>query len=221
MLFADEFVEFLFIWNDFMQAIENIGVIFEKNLKKNKLDKLISTTKYLNNWCDENNFKLNGFMKIIELRDEVISDMLISGLNPYYNGLNLTRGTYNLVNILRRNLSEGMSEIINIKKCIYEGFRLNLCLWDEKLNMYVCQHNNMGISSQSKLITPIMQSVDVQNKDHDELNKYILQNRPQKIILSDINIRTKFTDKGMYELTGEDISVMDGFVDVDIDFTYH
>ena len=214
MIFADEFIEQLFIWNDFMGAIDNLGNMIEKNIKGKK-DKIISTTKYLGDWCDKNGFKLSGFMKIIELRDEIISDMLILGLNPYYNGLGLDRGTYNLVNILRRNLSEGMEEIINIKKCIYDGFRMNLCIWNDYLNMYVCHYNNVGISIQSKLVKPITQSDEVKKQTN------IIQNRPQKIILSDINLKSKFSDQGMYELTAEDVSVMDGFVDVDIEFSSH
>ena len=62
--------------------------------------------------------------------------------------------------------------------------------------------------------------------DLPELQAYkkqtnIIQNRPQKIILSDINLKSKFSDQGMYELTAEDVSVMDGFVDVDIEFSSH
>jgi len=211
MLFADEFIEYLFIWNDFMKAIDKIGDQMEKTARAKKMQTI--STHYLENWTKTNFFTLSGLYAIIERRDELINDMLTMGLNPYFNGLELPRGTYNLVNILKRNLQEGMEEVRKIKKCIYEGYRFNLCIWNNITKSYVNNHTHNEVTIDSKLIKPL--NYEVQN-DND-----IKQNQPQKIIVSEILVRSSFKHKGMFEFMGGDLSVLDGFVDVDLDFLSH
>jgi hypothetical protein len=227
LLFADEFVEYIFIWNDFMLAVEKLGNLFEKSIKTDK--KSILASNYLVNWCDENSFKLDGLLTVVELRDELLADMLSVGLNPYYNGLEIPRGTYNLVSILQRNLSEGMDEICKIKKSIYEGYRMNLCSWDDNLNMYTIVANNVGIHIDSNLVKPIIPESNKSysngfkkgGKEVEEVEDLIKQNRPQKIIVSEIRLMPKFFDEGMYELVASDICILDGYVDIDIEFGLH
>lgn len=265
LLFADEFVEYLFIWDDFMNAVENLGDLLEKNIKNNK--KNIVTSTYLNTWCKENHFKLDGLLSVVEMRDEIITDMLTNGLNPYYNGLDIPRGTYNLVNILKRNLSEGMDEICKLKKSIYDGYRMNLCIWDDNIHLYKNIWNGIGIHITSDIIKPILpeeriststgkswpnsihkngiplvkksddtlsteksgsgeksRNIDDKNSNLSKVNDLkdmIKQNRPQKIIVSEIKLAPKLSDNTMYELVGSDVCVLDGYVDVDMDFLLH
>lgn len=230
LVFCDEFIEYLFIWNDFMNIIGNVGNVLEKS---SKLDRLTSIPmNYIYKWCKDNSFKYDGLLKVIELRDEVIGDMLTMGLNPYYNGLLLPKGTYNLANILKRNISEGLDEIKKIKHCIYEGYRFNLCVWSPVSKKYVNQYSHNNISLDSKLIKPFTGVISnisnigmnnssngntTDNKDK-EIDADIKQSVPQKIIVSAITLQESFFSKGMYEFSGGDISVMDGFVDVDVNF---
>jgi len=208
LVFCDEFIEYLFIWNDFMTEIGKIGKLIERNTKLDKSSNM--SMNYLHKWCKDNSFKLDGLLKVVELRDEVIGDMLTMGLNPYYNGLSLTKGTYNLVDILRRNLTEGMDEIKKIKQCIYEGYRFNLLVWNPALRKYVNQYSHNNISIESKLIKPTMD-------DSGEIKQLV----PQKIITSNVMLQEGFLAKGLYDFIGGDISVMDGFVEVDINFLQH
>ena len=211
LLFSDEFIEYLFIWNDFMEVIGKVGSQLEKSSRKSKKKEL--PVGYIEKWTRENFFSLEGFLNIIELRDEVIGDMLAMGLNPYYNGLNLSRGGYNLVNILNHNLQEGMDEIRKIKMCIYEGYRFNLCTWESGVNGYVNQHYHTVINIDSKILRPLGNEI----KDDEDIK----QRRPKYIITSDIRLRPSFITKGMYEFAGSDISVMDGFVEIDASFLHH
>ncbi len=206
ILFADEFIEYLFIWYDFMQAIEKVGAVLEKNSIAGA--KKAIPINYVPGWCEENGFKLDGLMRVVELRDEILGDMLTMGINPYYNGLDLPRGTYNLVSILRRNLTDGMQEIIKIKHCIYEGYRLNVCIWDIHRKAYI-SGNHIALSLDSKLTKAMTPDADLK------------QTRPQKIIVSGITLMESFFDKGNYDFVGGEVSVLDGFVDVDIDFVSH
>ena len=55
-------------------------------------------------------------MSVIRTRDEIIDNMLEEGLDPYFNGLGLDIGTYNLKEIFYRNIDEGVKEVKKNKK---------------------------------------------------------------------------------------------------------
>lgn len=185
-IIQDEFIEYLFIWNEFIELFEKPGL----SLISDKLDK----------WCEEIGVRLDSMLRIVELRDEIISDMITMGLNPYYNGLNLERGVYNFTDILKRNLTEGVDEIKKIKNCIYEGYRFQIYIWNDISRQYVGRFQN-----------------------NVELTSYLIDHKsgqvPQKIIVSDVVIRELPTK--LYKFIGGDISVLDGFVDVDMEFLNH
>jgi HrpA-like RNA helicase len=207
LLIADEFIEYLFIWHDFMMVTGKVGDLLEKKSERGVLSNV--PLNYLPKWCEENNFKLDGLMAVVELRDEIIENMLMIGLNPYFNGMDLPRGLYNLVHILERNLSEGMSEIKKMKMSIYEGYRANLCVCNIETQRYI-NRQNCHVELESKIIKPI-----------GEMNDEIQQKRPQKIIVSQIMVSENPFEKGMYIFKGGDVSVMDGFVDIDREFLDH
>lgn len=185
-IIQDEFIEYLFIWNEFID-------LFEKPT-------LTTINSKLDDWCEEIGIRLDSMLRIVELRDEIISDMITMGLNPYYNGLNLERGIYNFTDILKRNLSEGIDEIKKIKNCIYEGYRFQIYIWNDISRQYVGRCQNTV-----------------------ELSSYLIDHKsgqvPQKIIVSDIVIREMPTK--LYKFVGGDISVLDGYVDVDMEFLNH
>lgn len=207
LVFCDEFIEYLFIWNDFMEIIGKMGQTLEKTTKLSKSS--VMSVNYLPQWCKENHFNYDGFMKIIDLRDELLATMLSLGLNPYYNGLELVRGSYNLISILQRNLTEGMNEIIKIKKCIYEGYRFNLYMWNDVLKAYTSNYSHNTISLDTQLTKSL------------PTNDNFEQNKPQKIIVGNVVLKESFHDKGMYEFSGENVSVLDGYVNVDVTFLDH
>ena len=277
MIFCDEFIEYLFIWEDFMEQIDivtdKIKKFISKNTKKgagvddedasdtennkytegeyntedtnnpeptegeyntedtnstngttNKKDELDADDLFLNEdtdkikpelpeimnhlekWALENKFDYETLMKIISVRDELISDLLNLGLNPFYNSLGLTRGKYKLTNILKYNLTDGIEEIKKIKNCIYEGYRLNLFIWNDISQKYISNVYNYSISIDSKLIRPLQPDADIK------------QLRPQKIVVANIMLSSSNFVKGMYEFKGNDISILDGYVNVDTNF---
>jgi hypothetical protein len=133
--------------------------------------------------------------------------MLTMGLNPYYNGLDLPTGTYNLTKILQRNVNEGMDEIIKIKKSIYEGYRFNVFVYNDISKLYINNYYHYPAVLNSKLIQYIN-------------GEFIQQHQPQKIIAGNILLRPNI-DSPTYEFNATDISVLDGFVDVDMEFLTH
>jgi hypothetical protein len=106
MVFCDEFIEYLFIWEEFMDQVNNLGETIKNissaksNAKKSKNKSTIKNIDeimtYLENWCVENKFNYDAMMNISIARDELLTDLLNIGLNPYYNGLLLPKGKYNL-----------------------------------------------------------------------------------------------------------------------------
>jgi HrpA-like RNA helicase len=198
-VFADEFVENLFIWYEFMEELDKIGEKLEKNASFAK-----KSQEYLEKWSRDK-FRLHGMYAIIERRDEVIEDMLSLGLDPYYNSYEIGGGGFDLVKLLRRNFAEGMNEILKIKKCLYEGYRLNLCTWNDKVNGYV-NSKNLVIGLQTPLLKPLKVGEDKAKK---------IQIRPKNILVSGLMLMPMFDT---YSFVGGEVSVMDGFVDVDYNF---
>ena len=83
-----------------------------------------------------------------------MESLLSGGINIFYNGLDLKRGTYNLLHIIRNNRADGMEEIKKIKQCIYEGYKLNMATWDKKVRSYVLDFKKASCMIDSPLITP-------------------------------------------------------------------
>lgn len=190
-IIRDEFVEYLFIWNEFISLFDKFG----KSKKSVEYHQIMDK---LEEWCEKVHIQLNGLIRVIELRDEIIGDMVLMGLNPYYNGLKLTKGTYNLNNILHQNLAEGMEEIRKIKNCIYEGYRFNVCNVNAK-GQYI-NHWQLPVNISSQIIE---------------------KNEIQQLVVSDVVLRESMFKKGTYQFIAGDISIMDNFVDVDMGFLAH
>jgi hypothetical protein len=211
-VFADEFIEYLFIWNDFIEYIAELGEDLKdllngkSNISKSNLLKL-DLVQHIETWGKENKFDADTMLKVITARDDLIGDLLNIGMNPFYNGMGLQRGTYNLVELLRDNLPDGIAEIAKIKKCIYEGYRMNLYIWNDGLKEYISPISHNSVTIDTKVLKPVTLDDDIK------------QARAQKIIVSGVTLRQGQSTDGLYEFMGADVSVLDGFVDVDIDFT--
>ncbi len=175
-IFVDDFIEYLLIFYDFTEQL----MIFMKDVYTN------INSDYLKNWCENNGLNYSQIIRAIEKRDEIIFDIANLGLNPYYSGYNLPIGKYNLMNIFKSNTEEGINEIINIKKCFYEGYKFNL--FELKNNQYI------SVQYKYKLIC-----------DN-------IKNNPKLIIVNDPIIKAYNNNIIFY---GSDISVLDNFLSID------
>ena len=195
-LIADEFIDCLFIWNEFMHEVGRIEDMVKEGFTKR------FSVNYIEKWCDDNKIYYSGLVDVIYTRDELIESFLSIGVNPYWNGLGLEKGTYNLNNIFKRNLQEGVDEIKKIKRCIIDGYRLNLAQWNKYTNNYEMMHRPKKIKVKSSLTTPI-------NAEQD---------RPQIIALSNVMVISDFENITYKYHSSGAVSVMDGFVDIDVHF---
>jgi HrpA-like RNA helicase len=170
-ILRDELIEYLYLW-----------------------DSIVKNASKLEKWAEDNNLNYGTINKIIAMRDEIIHDMVLYDINVNYNSMGLKKSTYNLPKIVEQNRVDGVAEIAKIKECIYEGYKLNMCVYDEVGDFYRMAENGKKI---------IVDSPYTNYKP-----------RPKYIICGSIMMRAK-SDKILYEIKGEMVSVLDCFVEIE------
>jgi len=186
-----EFIDFLLFFYKFKIIIDKY---------KTNINKIIE-------FCDENKINYKELLNLLELREEIIKDMLFNmNLNPYTNNhINL----FELVNMYNKDdkiFTEGIEEIIKIKKCIYEGYKLNVAQYNTKNNSYISLYNKMPININSYLIKNLPIFNNGKNFDN---------NKPEYIIYSSLTIKKNNLNNN-YELFCNDlISVLSGYINID------
>jgi tRNA A37 methylthiotransferase MiaB len=127
------------------------------------------------------------------------------GLNPYYNGMALEHGEYNLLKLLKNNLEDGITEIKKIKKCILDGYKFNMVVWDDTSKKYILHHRNIPVQ-----IT--------RNNVLSRMGDDAVQRNANFIVASEIMLSESQKNPGMYEFqASEPISIMDT-LNIDLKF---
>jgi HrpA-like RNA helicase len=198
-----EFTEFLLVWYKYSAFLDKLI-----NSSKNKFKdpSYVFSIKKIEKYCTDHKLIYSKLIELTAIRNEIIEGLINLGLNPYYNGMGLKKGVYNLLSIFNENLSDGLSEVKKIKKCILDGYRFNLVIWDNKIKQYILHHRNIPVQIiKNKLITRM-------GNDAEQTNANF-------IILSNIMVRTSQKNPDMYEFmsTGS-ISIMDQYLDIDLKF---
>ena len=196
-IIGDQFIEYILIWEYYCEFLNNsMKSIRIKNAKGEPYTFKINN---MEKWCDDHGLLYSGIVKVAQKRDELISSIISLGFNPYYNGLKLKKGTYNLLKILKNNLEDGITEIKKIKKSLLDAYRFNLIKWDSDKNIYIHHHKNMPIYFNQN---PIIKS----------------DNKPKFIIASDIMLSQSQKNQGMFEFIGNPpISIVDS-LNIDLNF---
>ena len=185
-----EFIDFLLFFYKFQEIL---------SLYKTNTDKIIE-------FCNENKIIYAALMNLIDIRDEIIKDLVFNmNLNPMVNNhINL----YNLINTYNDNNNlfiESIDEIIKIKKCLYEGFKLNIAIYDDKSHNYIIHNTNKIINSNSYLIKnlPILAS-----------GKKFEINKPNVILFDSLLIK-KNSETNNYEYNiANSLSILSGYVNI-------
>jgi len=197
-----EFIEFLLVFKQ-----------FTKLLSENKIE----TVK---EWCAINKILFSGMMTIIQMRDDIIKELLFNcGLNPFKNSsidiLELLEIDHH---IQKKNIKGGKSTksdfntsiqyISKIKHCIYEGFKLNLAKLNED-GEYESINEHVIINIKSSLTNnlPIPQD-----------GEQFQQMKPKYIIYSNILLSYNKNINSYEFNAGDCISILDGYVNYDYTF---
>ena len=197
IIIGDEMIEYLFIWELYSELIDNMM----SKTKKNKFD-LLSVEE----WFESNKILYDGIIQVTTMRDSIISSFVAMGLNPYWNGMGIEKGEYNLLSMFRNNLSDCIAEIKKIKKCILDGYILNLAVWDNSVKKYILHHRNIPLEVRSNVLS--------------RMGGDAVQSNANFVILSNVTFNQSNSDKDTFHFVSSSgsISIMDGYVDVDLGF---
>ncbi len=191
-----EMMHNLFIADDFILQLCTFEYVL--NVLLGKMTKAYNSNKNpnfdLSKWCEENSIDYNAIIAASQFRDELIYNFIDNDLNPY------AFHDESLIDIFKRNFDEGMHHVHKIKRCIFEGFRLNLAVWTEGISAYTI--NKKGI--------PVIITSPYTQKNFNMA-------QPNYIVLSDYSLQS--TMKGSLKIQAKNmVSVLDGHLNVDLSF---
>jgi len=192
-----EFIDFLLFFYSLKKEI--MSVI---NGKTESVDKI-------KNYCEKNQVNYNGIMTFIENRDEIIRDFLFNmNMNPYSNDhINL----YDLLNSYNSNqnlFEESIEEIIKIKQCIYEGYKMNVATYDSEQNVYISNFNGYEIETNSYLL---------KNFPSLKNGRQFTDNKPKHILYDSLTIKQNFNSDYTFSVSNC-ITILSGYVNIDFSF---
>lgn len=204
IIIGDEMIEYLFIWEMYSELLDEM--MKSTKAKSEKGQPYIFDVSSIDDWFVENKLMADGINQVTTMRDEIISSLVSMGLNPYWNGIGLEKGGYNLLNMFRDNLDECVDEIKKIKKCILDGFILNLAVWDNSTKHYILHHRNIPVSVRSNVLS--------------RMGDNAVQTNANFIILSNLSLKQSMMNKDIFqfESMSGSISIMDSYLDIDLGF---
>lgn len=207
IIIGDEMIEYLFIWELYSELIDDM--FKSTKTKSGKGKDFLFDVSMIDNWFLDNKLILSGINSVVTTRDEIIENFISIGLNPYWNGLGIEKGTYNLLNLFRTHLDECTDEIKKIKKSIWDGFMLNLAVWDNSVKKYILHHRNIPINVKSNVIS--------------RMGDDSVQTNANFIIVSDISLQQNRNNKDIFHFDSSSgsVSIMDSYVEVDLGFFKH
>ena len=137
-------------------------------------------------WCEKVSINYDEMMEVLEKRIKYIKDLSYIKFDINYNKER---------SLLYSNKSNYIEYISNIKKCLYEGFKLNLIHNDKEMRTYKNRFNfDINISLQNKEI-----------------------GFPKHLVTDKISIITLMNETFTFQLRCEKNSVLDGYCQVNND----
>ena len=113
--------------------------------------------------------------------------------------------------LYNKNISlftDSIEEVIKIKKCIYEGYKLNTATYDKELNEYISDYNGRIVKSDSYLL---------KNLPRIENGKQFIESKPKKILYDSIIIKKNMSNNFEFQVSNV-VSIMSGYVNIDDSF---
>jgi HrpA-like RNA helicase len=185
-----DFIDYIFIYDQVKAIVKDKGSISE--------------------WCDKNNINHSALKTVFTMRDGIASSLISIGLNPYRNVPGAVVGSemaYSLTQHILADFNGGVAEVKSVKQCILDGYRMNTAVYNPIIKKYVNMVNGSYIDTQSDLVMP----VGVGSADD-------AQSRPKKIVYSSQMLRKK--PGSPYKFDTGAITVLDGFIDYDMDLLF-
>lgn len=190
-----EFIDFLLFFYQFKKIV----------IDNNKTNTIIKIKEF----CETNQVNYNGMMTFLENRDEIIRDMLFNmNMNPFFNSHINISTLLNSYDTNENLFEESIGEIIKIKKCIYEGYKLNVATYNLEKNVYISNNNGYIINSNSYLL---------KNLPYLEHGKKFENLKPKYILYDSLTIKQDMDGEYKFFTTNV-ISVLSGYINIDLNF---
>jgi len=184
----------LLICDEFINGLilfNAVKLIINSSASKNILTALSS-------WCSTNNISYKLILEFIRTRDEIIEQFLTSKFNVFI---------HEDMSLLNSKQDNFMDIITRLKYCIYDGFKLNIAFNDG--GVYRTQN---GI----ELLKPKLFVEDEIAMTERAAFGFIMNTPPAAFIYKELSL--KYNHKtSIYEIKANQISVLDGFVNWDVD----
>ncbi len=158
-------------------------------------------------WCRTKGLNYATLCTITESIDEIYWTMLDHlKMNPVRDSMQYAE----LYQILKRSgdidNTELVDAVIALKKCIYEGYKSNLLIWNNTIGAYQTRHG-LSVVVPSKLVSRL---------GYQKLGAKFEQEYPTLLLYKEL--LTRADRNGRFSHEASTVSVMDGFVDVDTEF---
>lgn len=193
LLISDEFINYMFIYYYFNKELRKQVSESEESINVDVIDNL-------KEWCKYNGLEYAKIMDVFNIRDEIIESLAQTGLNPYQNN---SKSLMHLLDSFQNLETDTLLDYAkNIKQCIFEGYKLNIAVWDSVQKAYITRKTHIKLNIESSLIYTKYEI----HKFGDNNPKYIVYDKLTYLMNGKTNL---------YEPNISNISVLDGYIVVD------
>lgn len=182
---ADDFIFYLYVFYEFQKKMSEYVSGGES----------VDDLQTIEEWCTFNGLGYNAMITAIEMREDLIETLATIGFNPYDNFHK------SITHILDSPINHDREDILShtklVKQCIYEGYKLNVAMWNKHMSAYITRSTHLRLRINNPL-------TDINPK-------------PQFIMYDALSMRFDRI-KNTYVISVENISVIDGFIPFDATF---
>jgi HrpA-like RNA helicase len=157
------------------------------------------TAAKLLKWADDRAISLKTMRDIMDLREDIINMLVNNGFDPYKN---YDKSLHLISRLDIHRDKADMVKVLAIKRAIFEGHKLNIATFDKASRQYLSRSTHVPfIPANSALVRAAG----------------LLDNEPPHYIIYD-SLDCMPDRSGNYVITAGHVSVLDGFIDVDVGF---
>jgi HrpA-like RNA helicase len=190
LFMADDFIKFAIVFVEFQK------IVFDITKGTDRAAHMDDARA----WCEERGMSYNKIVEIASFRDGIINNLAAIGLDAFAGhkkGLRHLIGTY--------SDDDKMNYIRMIKQCIFEGYKLNIAVWDAKQGVYKARKSNIPLTIVKGGTSHILTASD---------RELFGDTNPKFIMYSKCLVR-KDGRTNMYNAEVSAISVLDGYIPYD------
>jgi HrpA-like RNA helicase len=169
IMFCDEFMDNLVVYTGIRRKFKKLGYDIVK-IKK---------------WIEDSGLSYDSIVMIMETIDDTVTSFVMTGLNVFYN--------YDQRLEMQTPDYKSNDYIITFKQCIYEGFKLNLAVWNGK-----SYQTREGLEFNYSFNLPRL----------EEKEPVI----PKRLLYNSVNLTYNQRGGGKYMIAPGLVSIIDGYV---------